>query len=121
LFCVGNQPEFNLCREVSATLLRKINSGYGIMSYRSKKMQVTRVTLSLPIDLWEDVKASIPARQRSKVIAGAIEAELRHRKRQAQLANLRQFQKAMREKYGELPSSAADIEEMRQERCHNGR
>jgi metal-responsive CopG/Arc/MetJ family transcriptional regulator len=84
-------------------------------------MQVTRVTLSLPNDLWEDVKKTIPARQRSSVIARAIEAEMQHRKRQAQLENLRQFQKTMREKYGELPSSATDIEEMRQERCGDDR
>jgi hypothetical protein len=65
--------------------------------------------------LWEDTKPAIPAGQRSGLTAGALENELR-RQRQDQLQQLRQFQETMRAKYGELPSSAGEIDEMRQER-----
>lgn len=79
-------------------------------------MQVTRVTIALPKKLWEDVKHTVPAGQRSGLVAEALENELRRRQRQNQLQQLRQFQETMRAKYGELPSSAGEIDEMRQER-----
>jgi metal-responsive CopG/Arc/MetJ family transcriptional regulator len=78
--------------------------------------QVTRVTIALPKDLWETVKLSVPAGQRSGLIAAALESELRRRKRLSQLDQLRQFQENMKSKYGVLPSSADDIQEMRLER-----
>jgi len=76
----------------------------------------TRVTISLPKDLWEAVKSAVPAGKRSRLVANALEAEIRRRKRTEQLINLKQFHTQMLEKYGELPASAADIEQMRQER-----
>ena len=76
----------------------------------------TRVTISLPKELWEDVKNAVPAGQRSRLVASALEAEIRRRKRSEQLMHLKQFHENMVEKYGELPASAADIEKMRQER-----
>jgi len=81
--------------------------------------KVIRVTLALPRDLWETVKCSIPAGQRSGLVAKAIEKELRHRKRLEQLERLRQFQDYMRDKHGEFPAGALDIEQMREERDSN--
>jgi len=81
-------------------------------------MQVTRVTIALPKKLWENVKRAVPAGQRSGLVAQALESELRRRQRQEQVGQLRQFQETMRAKYGELPSSAGDIDQMRQEREH---
>jgi metal-responsive CopG/Arc/MetJ family transcriptional regulator len=79
---------------------------------------VTRVTIALPKALWETVKQSVPAGQRSGLVAVALENELRRRKRSSQLDQLRQFQDTMRKKYGELPASADDIQEMRLEQDH---
>ncbi len=78
--------------------------------------QVTRVTIALPRDLWENIKKTVPAGKRSGLVAQALENELRRRKRAEQFDNLRQHQETMRQKYGVLPSSADDIEQMRRER-----
>jgi hypothetical protein len=78
--------------------------------------RVTRVTVALPSDLWETVKLTIPSGRRSGMVAEAIQNELRHRKRLEQFEQLQKFQKTMRDKYGEFPASAHDIEQMRQER-----
>ncbi len=80
--------------------------------------QTSRVTLVFPKELWEEVKRIVPAGKRSRLVAEALEAEIRRRKRVEQLNNLQRFQEYMRGKYGELPSSAEDIEKMRQERDH---
>lgn len=77
---------------------------------------VERVTLALPKALWEDVKRLIPSGQRSKMVAQALEAELRRRRRLDQLVQLKRLQENLRAKYGELPSSADEIEAMRAER-----
>ena len=77
--------------------------------------QVTRVTVALPKELWESVKRSVPAGQRSSLVADALESELRRRKRLKQVGNLLQFQQGMLKKYGELPASASDIEQMRED------
>jgi hypothetical protein len=77
--------------------------------------QVIRVTLALPRELWESVKRIVPPGQRSGLVAEALESELRRRNRLYQVEGLRQFQHSMREKYGELPSSASDIDLMRKE------
>jgi metal-responsive CopG/Arc/MetJ family transcriptional regulator len=81
-------------------------------------MQVTRVTIALPTKLWESVKKTVPAGKRSRLVAQALESELRRRERAEQAAQLRQFQGTMRAKYGELPSSGDDIDAIRQERPH---
>ena len=78
--------------------------------------QVTRVTVALPKELWESVKRSVPAGQRSGLVADALESELRRRKRLKQVGNLLQFQQSMLKKYGELPSSADDIAQMREDK-----
>ena len=75
-----------------------------------------RVTLVLPKALWEDVKRLVPSGGRSRLVAEAIENEIRRRKRLEQYNHIRQLQETMRSKYGELPSSADDIEKMREER-----
>lgn len=77
---------------------------------------VTRVTIALPHDLWEAVKRTVPAGKRSRLVAGALESELRRRQRTEQVGQLRQFQNQMRMKYGEAPASAGEIAIMRQER-----
>ena len=75
-----------------------------------------RVTLVLPKRLWEQVKQLSPARQRSRLVAEALEAEIRRRERLLQVEQLTQFQDYMQQKYGELPGSAEDIQKMREER-----
>lgn len=80
--------------------------------------QFTRVTIALPRDLWESIKNTVPAGKRSGLVAQALENELRRRKRKEQFESLQQHQKIMFDKYGQLPASAADIEQMRQERSH---
>jgi metal-responsive CopG/Arc/MetJ family transcriptional regulator len=77
--------------------------------------QVTRVTVALPRDLWESVKRAVPSGQRSSLVADALESELRRRKRLQQVGQLRLYQKSMLTKYGELPSSADDIQLSRKE------
>ena len=77
-----------------------------------------RVTLVLPKKLWESVKRMAPARQRSRLVAEALEAEVKRRRRIEELEKIAQFQEYMRQKYGELPGSAGDIQTMREERDH---
>jgi len=77
---------------------------------------VTRVTIALPHELWEAVKRTVPAGKRSRLVAGALESELRRRQRTDQVEQLRRFQNHMRIKYGEAPASPEEIAKMRQER-----
>ena len=78
--------------------------------------QVTRVTIALPKDLWEAVKRAVPSGKRSGLVAEALESELRRRRGLEGVMQLRQYQAAMRGKYGEMPSSAEELDRMRQER-----
>lgn len=78
--------------------------------------ELSRVTLTIPKKLWQDVKRLAPAGQRSRLVTEALEAEIRRRKRLENLEQLRQLQETMRQKYGELPSSADEIAQIRQER-----
>ena len=50
-----------------------------------------------------------------RFVVEAIEAEIRRRKRLEQLKDLSQFQAYMRQKYGELPGSAGEIQQMREQ------
>ena len=75
-----------------------------------------RVTLVLPEDLWEEVKRMVPRGQRSRMVAEALEAEVRRRKRWEAFERARQLGDELFEKYGELPSSVEDINQMREER-----
>jgi hypothetical protein len=77
---------------------------------------VTRVTLVIPKVLWEELKDLVPSGQRSRVVAEALEAELRRRRRQEQLSQIRTLHDDLSQKYGVLPTSAAEIEVMRGER-----
>jgi hypothetical protein len=78
--------------------------------------ELSRVTLVLPKPLWDKVKRLVPAGQRSRLVADALEIELRRRQRVEQVEEVKRFQAYMRGKYGQLPSSAPDIETVRQER-----
>lgn len=78
--------------------------------------ETVRVTLVFPAPLWEEVRRLIPPRQRSRVVAEALEAEIRRRKQREQLERIRKFQDYLFEKYGEMPSSAEEIRQMREER-----
>ncbi len=78
--------------------------------------ELSRVTVVLPRKLWEKVKRMVPAGQRSRLVADALETELKRRRRSEQVEELKRFQSYMREKYGQLPSSAPEIEATRQER-----
>ncbi len=75
-----------------------------------------RVTLVLPANLWEEVKQMVPSGQRSRLVAEALEAEVRRRKQLEQLERVTQFQDYLFEKYGEMPSSVEEINRMREER-----
>jgi hypothetical protein len=79
-------------------------------------VNTTRVTLVLPEELWEEVKRMVPSGQRSRLVAEALEAEVRRRKRWEQLERVRQFQDYLFEKYGEMPSSVEEINQMRGDR-----
>jgi hypothetical protein len=78
--------------------------------------EVERVTLVLPKTLWEDVKRLIPSGQRSRVVAEALETEIRRRRRLEQIAQVRSLQEDLRQKYGLLPDGATEIEALRKER-----
>jgi hypothetical protein len=80
--------------------------------------EVERVTLVLPKSLWEDIKRLVPSGQRSRLVAEALEAEIRRRNRLEQLNNIRLLQESLRSKYGEMASGAEDIAKMREE--HDG-
>ena len=75
-----------------------------------------RVTLVLPVDLWEEVKRMVPSGQRSRLVAEALETEVRRRKRWEAFERVRQLGDELFEKYGELPSSVEEINQMREER-----
>jgi hypothetical protein len=79
-------------------------------------VNTTRVTLVLPEELWEEVKQMVPSGHRSRLVAEALEAEVRRRKRWEQLERVRQFQDYLFEKYGEMPSSVEEINQMRGDR-----
>ncbi len=75
-----------------------------------------RVTLVLPANLWEEVKQMLPSGQRSRLVAEALEAEVRRRKQQKTFEQARQVGDELLEKYGEMPSSVEEINQMREER-----
>ena len=77
---------------------------------------VTRVTLVLPKALWEEVKRMVPAGQRSRLVAEALEAEVRRRRRREAFRRACQLGDELLSKYGEMPSSVEDIRQMREER-----
>lgn len=75
-----------------------------------------RVSLVFPRDLWEEVKRLIPSGERSRVIAAAIEREIRKRQEREALERARALGDALKRKYGEMPSSVEEIRQMREER-----
>lgn len=75
-----------------------------------------RVTLTFPKELWDEVKRAIPAGERSRLIAEATAQLLAARKRAQGVRRLKVLQRALRRKYGELPSFAEEIQAMREER-----
>ena len=76
----------------------------------------TRVTVVLPVALWEEVKEMVPAGQRSRLVAEALEAEIRRRRRLEAFERARRLGDELLAKYGEMPSSVEDIRQMREER-----
>ena len=75
-----------------------------------------RVTLTFPKELWDEVKRTVPAGERSRLIAEATAQLLEARKRAQGVRRLKVLQRALRRKYGELPSFAEEIQAMREER-----
>ena len=75
-----------------------------------------RVSLVFPRELWEEVKQIIPAGERSRVIAEATEQEIRKRRRLESLTRIQALQEEFRRIYGQMPDSAEDIRQMREER-----
>ncbi len=86
------------------------------MVSRSETLDVSRVTLVLPARLWEDVKRLAPPGRRAQLVTEALRAEVSRRERQVAFERARAFGDAMLAKYGELPSSVDDINQMREER-----
>jgi len=72
------------------------------------------VTFTLPRALWTRVKRLIPSEVRTRVIIQALEHELQHH-RTASVDQLIALQQELRAKYGQLPNSAEDIRQMREE------
>ena len=77
---------------------------------------VIRVTLVLPRKLWEEVKQIVPSGQRSRLVAQALEAEVRRQRQEQQLDRLQQFQDYLLAKYGVMPDNVDDLRQMREER-----
>ena len=77
---------------------------------------VSKVTLVLPSQIWDQVKKLVPSGKRSQWVTDTLEAELRRHQRQEQAEALIRFHSAMQTKYGELPVAAGEIEAARQER-----
>ena len=74
------------------------------------------VTFTLPRALWTKVKRFIPSGAQSRIIIiQAFEDELQ-RCSMASLDQLSAFRQELRARYGQLPDSAEDIRQMREER-----
>jgi metal-responsive CopG/Arc/MetJ family transcriptional regulator len=78
--------------------------------------EVIRVTLVLPRKLWDEVKQIVPSGQRSRLVAQALETEIRRQRQELQLDRLQQFQDYLSAKYGTMPDSVDDLGQMREER-----
>ena len=77
---------------------------------------VIGVMLVLPRKLWEEVKQIVPSGQRSRLVAKALETEIRRQRDEQQFDRLQQFQDYLLAKYGAMPDSMEDIHQMREER-----
>jgi hypothetical protein len=88
----------------------------GFVQTQTKMTDMTRVTLVIPNQLWENVKRLVPAGRRSRLVTEALEAEVGRRQQQELLESIRQFQDYLFQKYGESSSSAEDINMLREER-----
>ena len=86
------------------------------MQAQTKMTDMTRVTLVVPNQLWENVKRLVPAGRRSQLVTEALEAEVSRRQQQELLEDIRQFQDYLFHKYGESPGCADDINTLREER-----
>jgi hypothetical protein len=73
------------------------------------------VTFTLPRALWARVRRLIPLEARVGIVIQAFEDELQ-RRRIASVDQLIALQQELRAKYGQLPDSAEDIRQMREER-----
>ena len=73
------------------------------------------VTFTLPRALWTRVKRLIPSEAQSRITIQAFEDELQRRS-MASLDQLSAFRQELRARYGQLPDSAEDIRQMREER-----
>jgi len=84
----------------------------GMIAFMSEFVSVTFI---LPRALWTRVKRFISSEARSRIIIQAFEDELQRRS-MASLDQLSTFRQELRAKYGQLPDSAEDIRQMREER-----
>lgn len=75
-----------------------------------------RVSLVFPAELWEDVKAVIPAGERSRVIAQATEREVEKRRKQHAFEQVLALGDELKRRHGEMPSCVEDIRQMREDR-----
>jgi len=86
------------------------------MKAQVERSDVTRVTLTLPARLWEDVKRLAPAGKRAQLVAQALAAEVSRRERMDAFERAREYGDTLLAKYGSLPSCVDDINQMREER-----
>lgn len=86
------------------------------MQTLTKTTVMTRVTLVVPGQLWEDVKRLVPAGRRSQLVTEALQTEVRRRDARAAFERARRIGDELAAKYGEVPSCVDEIAEMREER-----
>ena len=79
-----------------------------ICSEQSRTMQIQRINITLPFDLAQDLRKTIPARSRSKFIAQALEDKLKRKKnlKKDLIASL----KASRKSYEQVQKDWTPIE-----------
>ncbi len=74
-----------------------------------------RVSLVFPRELWEEVRQTIPAGERSRIIAEAMAREVQKWQQLRLLEQIRDLQDEFRERYGEMPSAVKDLRALREE------
>jgi Arc/MetJ-type ribon-helix-helix transcriptional regulator len=85
------------------------------MQTQTKTTAMTRVTLVVPGQLWEDVKRLVPAGRRSQLVTEALQTEVRRRDARAAFERARRIGDELAAKYGQNPNSVDEIAQMREE------
>lgn len=86
------------------------------MQAQTKITDMTRVTLVVPNQLWENVKRLAPAGRRSQLVTEALQTEVKRRDARAAFERARRIGDELAAKYGEGSNCADEIAQMREER-----